>query len=167
MKTLIVLSSPAGAGKSTWAEHYQKTHPNVAIISSDDTKDELLAENEEYRAMDYKTLYPHVWKRVEEKISAHAFEGATTIMDATSIFNDRRLHYVKTHPEYDHFVLVLFLKSVETILAQNQKRRPERVVPEDAIRNMIRKMEMPDERIFETFDEIIEITESGEKHLKI
>ena len=41
MKTFILLSAVPGAGKSTWALQYKKTHPHVFIVSSDDIRKEL------------------------------------------------------------------------------------------------------------------------------
>ena len=41
MKNLILMAGIPGSGKSTWCKEYQKTHKNVFIIDTDETRKQI------------------------------------------------------------------------------------------------------------------------------
>ena len=41
MHTLILMAGIPGSGKSTWCKKYQKEHPNVFIVDTDETRKKI------------------------------------------------------------------------------------------------------------------------------
>lgn len=152
MKTLIVLSSVAGAGKSTWAEQYRKTHHHVQIVSSDEIRKELTGK---YSDM---TRDEEVWKiyfaRISELCESH--HEITVIADSTNLLNKYRLLY-KQFTNFDKKVLVVIRKDLPVILRQNLERSEGKQIPEDAVKWMYKHFEEPSNEVLEIFDEYIQV----------
>ena len=89
MKTLIVLSAVAGAGKSTWAEQYRKTHHHVHVVSSDEIRKELTGK---YSDLSHDK---EMWRIYFDRIREYAAkdQDVTVIADSTNILNKYRLLY--------------------------------------------------------------------------
>lgn len=151
MKELIVLSAIAGAGKSTWAEQYRKTHKHVLIVSSDEIRKELTGE---YTNM---SRDPEVWDIFFKRIEKYRdmYEDVTVITDSTSIYNRHRIQFVNIEG-FDKRTLVILRKDLDVILKQNKEREEGKIVPEYAIKHMWDNWEEPSQEVLDGFDEYIE-----------
>lgn len=152
MKTLIVLSSVAGAGKSTWAEQYRKTHHHVHIVSSDELRKEITGK---YSDMSQdKLVWETYFKRINELCASH--HEVTVIADSTNILNKWRLQY-KDVPGFDKKVLVVIRKDLPVILKQNLERSEAKQIPEEAIKWMYEHFEEPSQEVLDIYDEYIQV----------
>ena len=151
MKTFILLSAPAGSGKSTWAEQYRLTHDNVYIVSSDALRKELggAYQNFEHEA--------EAWQRFYSDIEKHrdAHEDVTVIADSTNIINKFRITYGKNLTGFDKKILVVIKKNKEETLKTNRLRNENKIVPDYAIEKMFENWEEPNEECLSYYDEYI------------
>ena len=151
MKTFILLSAPAGSGKSTWAEQYRLTHKNVFIVSSDALRKELggAYQNFEHEA--------EVWQRFYLDIEKYRdlCDDCTVIADSTNILNKFRITYGKNLTGFDKKILVVIKKNLDENLKANKLRSSDRIVPEYAIERMHNLWEEPDEECLSYYDEYI------------
>lgn len=152
MKTLIVLSSVAGAGKSTWAEQYRKTHHHIHIVSSDEIRKEITGR---YSDLSHdKEMWDIYFSRIKELCEKH--HEITVIADSTNILNKYRLLY-KDIDGFDKKVLVVIRKDLPVILRQNLERNEAKQIPESAVKWMYENFEEPSEEVLEVFDEYIQV----------
>lgn len=148
MKTLIVLSAVAGAGKSTWAEQYRKTHSHVYVVSSDEIRKELTGKYSDL------THDQEMWKIYFERINEYRdkHNDVVVIADSTNILNKYRLRF-KDIVGFDKKVLVVIRKDLPVILRQNLARNEAKIIPEDAVKWMYENFEEPSEEVLNIFDE--------------
>lgn len=153
MKTLIVMSSVPGAGKSTWCKRYQKLNKNCYIISSDGIRFELTG------CLNDFSKQKEVWETFERRIHEYAnlHDDVTVILDALCDLNRLRIGYAKDATEYDKKVLVVIHKDFETVKKYNRERNKEQWVPEDALLQLYNKFEPLSEEARACYDEVIEI----------
>ena len=153
MKTLIVMSSVPGAGKSTWTRRYVNSHDNCYVISSDAIRYELTGSYQDFSKQDL------VWKTFEDRIHEYATksEDVTVILDALCDLNSLRIKYAKESPEYDKKILVVIHKDFETISKYNKQRKEESWVPDHILEMLYKKFEQPNEEAKSYYDEVIEI----------
>lgn len=153
MKKIIVLSAAPGSGKSTWAKKYQNSHPNTYIISSDDIRFELTGQYQDFSKQNL------VWQTFEDRIKEYAKtnEDITVILDAVIDLNPLRKKYYDLAKDYDRKVLVVIKKPLEDILIYNKKRKVEKWVPNEIVKALYDKFEMPSEEIIDLYDEYMYI----------
>lgn len=153
MKTFILLSAIAGAGKSTWAENYKKTHKNVEIVSSDAIRFELTNQYQDFSKEE------EVWIRFSRYISEarDKYDDVTVIADSTNILNKWRIKYATETEGFDKKILILINKPLDVLLKQNKQRDPIKFVPEYAIEHMWEIYEEPTEEVKAMYDEVIEL----------
>lgn len=153
MKTLIVLSAIAGAGKSTWAEQYRKTHHHVYVVSSDEIRKELTG------AYSNLTKDEEMWRIFFSRISEYANKHSevTVIADSTCILNKYRLQF-KDIVGYDKKTLVVIRKELPVILKQNLDRNESKIIPESAVKWMWDHWEEPNDEVINAFDEYVQVT---------
>jgi tRNA uridine 5-carbamoylmethylation protein Kti12 len=153
MKTLIVMSSVPGAGKSTWCRRYKSLHENCHIISSDAIREELTGTLNDF------SKQKEVWETFEQRIHEYANLGddITVILDALCDLNTLRIKYANLATEYDKKVLVCIYKDLETIQKYNKERRQEQWVPDDVLIQLYNKYEPLTEEARNCYDEVIEI----------
>ncbi len=156
MRTFILLSAVAGAGKSTWAEMYQLTHKNVFIVSSDEIRKEVTGEYQNFTKED------EVWNRYYEYINMYAANNkdVTVIADSTNLKNEYRKRFLRLVKGFDRKVLVVLKKPLEVILKQNIQRDKNKIVPEDVVISMYKSFEEPSDEIIDWFDEYIVVYKS-------
>ena len=154
MKTLIMLSAVPAAGKTTWAEMYQKEHDNVYIISSDEIRLEIT--NGNYQDHSHQK---EVWEEFERRIHEYAQKGddVTVILDALNDVNMVRYKYLSTTPEYDYKILVLFPTPLEKSIKYNDERIWPNKVPEDILIALNKKFEEPSMEVLDLVNEVITV----------
>lgn len=153
MKTLIVLSSTPGSGKSTWAKRYKNTHKNTYIISSDEIRYELTGQYQDF------SKQKEVWELFEKRIHEYAniSDDVTVILDALTDLNILRINYAKNSPEYDVHKLVVFHKEFEETKKYNKQRNNVLWVPDHILEELFKKFEPISDETKKYYDEIIEI----------
>lgn len=129
---VIVLIGVPGSGKSTWA-----AKQNATVISSDELRGVLNGDvkNQDLHAKVFATMRYLLRTRLEL--------GATpTIIDATNIRRKDRKAWLQIANKFGASVdAVLFDLPIEVALERNRKR--DRVVPEDVIRSMAKRLQLP------------------------
>lgn len=156
MRTFILLSAIPGSGKSTWADKYQREHPNTHIVASDDVRTKVSGaaqcfDNEQ-----------KVWKTFLQDINAFAEkeEDVTVIGDATNLTNHFRRYYREATPNFDHHILVVFDIPIEICERQNKMRQPGRIVPDYAMKKLEAEFEKLDEETLAVYDEVYVIDQT-------
>ena len=153
MKTLIMLTAFPASGKTTWAKNYQKEHENVYILNSDEIRLELTHGNYHDRSKQAE-----VWETFEKRIhEIGKIDNVTLILDALNDVNEVRLKYLKTTPEFDHKILVVFPSTLERSRKFNSQRPEEVRVPDHIIDMLFNKFEQPSEEVLSLVDEVIEV----------
>lgn len=154
MKTLIMLSAYPASGKTTWALKYQEEHPNTFIVNSDAIRLELTNGNYHDRSKQNE-----VWALFEKRIHEYALmdDDVTVILDAVNDTNEVRLKYLKSTPEFDKKILVMFPSTLERSQYFNSLRPAEVRVPENIIVYMFNKFEKPSEEVLKYLDELVEV----------
>lgn len=135
--TLIMLTGPAGCGKSTLAYSIQaKTGGHV--FSSDAIRAELFGDESIQRAPQ------RVFALLHERVMACLALGGIAIYDATNLQAKYRKQYIDevraVYPNCN-FICVGMTTDLEACLAQNAGRK--RQVPEDVIRAQYQKYQYP------------------------
>ena len=149
-----MLSAVPAAGKTTWAEMYQKEHDNVYIISSDEIRLEIT--NGNYQDHSHQK---EVWEEFERRIHEYAKKGddVTVILDALNDVNMVRYKYLSTTPEYDYKILVLFPTPLEKSIKYNDERIWPNKVPEDILIALNKKFEEPSMEVLDLVNEVITV----------
>lgn len=149
-----MLSAVPAAGKTTWAKKYQQEHDNVYIINSDDVRLEIT--NGDYQD---HSRQKEVWELFEKRIHEYANinDDVTVILDALNDVNVVREKYLKTTPEYDKKILVLFPTSLEKAYKYNSERVWPNKVPDDILVGLVNKFEEPSKEVLSLVDEVITV----------
>ena len=149
-----MLSAIPASGKSTWAREYKLAHPDTYIVSSDEIRMEVC--NGKYND---HSRQKEVWGLFDKRIHEYAkkSENATVILDALNDVNPVRLQYLKTTPEFDKKILVLFPNDLHRALHFNGLRPEEVRVPEDILEILVNKFEKPNQEVLDLVDDVIEI----------
>jgi len=146
---LIIMSGPAGSGKSTWALNYKMTNLNVEILSTDDLRQKY-----------FNTPYPDrksenfIRKTIVSKaIELSSQPNITVIIDSAVVKNKSIMKWWrKLSPYFDRSELIIIDTSLENCLKQNQMR--DRHVPEDVIKEMYSYKEPLNDELMDSFDYI-------------
>lgn len=148
-----MLSAFPASGKTTWAKNYQKEHNNVYIINSDDIRLELTGGNYHDRSKQAE-----VWETFDRRIhEIGKIDNVTLILDALNDTNEVRLKYLKSSPEFDYKVLVVFPSTLERSKEFNSRRPEECRVPDNIIEMLFNKFEQPSEEVLSLVDEYYEV----------
>lgn len=152
MKTLVVLSAVAGAGKSTWAEQYRQMHHHVYVVSSDEIRKELTGK---YSDLSHdEEMWRIYFSRIEEYRDKSS--NVVVIADSTNILNKYRMLY-KDIVGFDKKVLVIIRKDLPVILKQNLARNESKIIPEEAVKWMYENFEEPTPEVLSIFDEYVQV----------
>jgi predicted kinase len=134
---IVVLVGIPGSGKSTWVQ--SKLARGVSGVLSSDAVRELLAddpENQEIHGRVFRVMRSLLKHRLELK-------RPVTYIDATNLTPKERRPYVKLAAVFDcEIEAVVFDVPVEECIRRNRERK--RMVPEDVIRMMARKLVRPE-----------------------
>lgn len=148
-----MLSAFPASGKTTWAKKYQEEHDNTYILNSDEIRLELT--HGDYHD---RSKQKEVWELFEKRIHEYGkIDNVTVILDALNDVNEVRLKYLKTTPEFDKKILVMFPSTLERSREFNAKRPEECRVPDHIIDMLFEKFEEPNEEVLSLIDELVEV----------
>ncbi len=158
MKKLILVSGPAGIGKSTWSKKYAETHPEekVVVVAADDVRKDMYGGYDKFPP-DGKMV--HVYKEMVSRVHALAKENESisVILDTTMLYDERRIFFVDELKEFDFYSLTLLkLHDYKTCLARNKQRRKDKWVPENVILDMAAHYYDPSPECAKRFNEVKE-----------
>lgn len=153
MRKLILLTAIPGAGKSTWANDYKKSHPNTFIVSSDELRKEFGG------SYQYFEEEERVWKEFLDRTNKYAseLEDCTVILDSTCLTNKFRKYYALNTSNFDKKVLIYLNCSLEKAIKRNYQRAQERFVPENVMESLYKTLEVPSNEVIKLFDSYLEI----------
>lgn len=134
----------AGSGKSYHAAQLAK-ESNAIIVSSDAIRGELFGDEND------QNHNAQVFEEVHRRVLAALREGRNVIYDATNLSAKRRKAFLTQVPAGVFKSAYLIATDYDLILKQNASR--ERKVPEDVIRSMYLRLQMP--RKSEGWDRIV------------
>ena len=129
---VIMMAGLPGTGKDTWIA---KNHPDLPVVSLDDIREKY----------DISPIGPQgeVISIALEKAREYLRKKQPFIWNATSAVYDLRSKISYMFEEYGASVKTVFLETAwDVCLARNNSR--DRVVPEDAIRKMLGRFEVPE-----------------------
>ena len=140
LKRLCLLSGAPGSGKSTWAREYVKNNPEVAYISRDEIRMEMLNDGDRYFDKE-KAVFREYARRAKEALQ----DGAkTVILDATHInFPSVRKILVALNWVED-FTIIRFHIPLNILLERNAGRTGRACVPEEGVRRMYNSTDDPE-----------------------
>ena len=139
MRTLLVLRGAPGCGKSTWVEKngllpYTLCPDTLRIMCS---SRELNADGHFSIARNNATE-KQTWKIIMDLLEYRMSRGELTVLDATASKTKDIQQYKELAEQYRYRTYVVDFTDVplETCLAQNKQRHPDKWVPEESIRNI-------------------------------
>ncbi|MBR1581823.1 MAG: AAA family ATPase [Bacilli bacterium] len=151
MRVCYILTSVPGSGKSTWSLNFKATHLNTFIISSDEIRKELGGSYQYFKEED------RVWKIFFARANKYTklYRDVNVILDSTCINDYYRELYMKKCTGFDKFVLVFFDIPFAECRKRNKQRSKEKIVPEKAFDQMLKKFKAPSEELIALFDDYI------------
>ena len=140
MTNFYMLVGLPGSGKSNIARKMKEENPKIQILSSDELRKELWG-NENTQG-DNSVLFKELHNRIKFCLE----NGVDCIYDATNISSKRRMAFLNELKRFKDInkVCIFVLTSIEKCLKNNKSR--ERKVPEEVIRNMYLRFDVPQYR---------------------
>lgn len=137
---IIVLAGLPGSGKSTFVEHRD------GVLSSDEIR-RLLADDP-----NDQTIHSHVFAVLRALLKQRIeLRRPVTYIDATNLTRHDRQAYLKIARQHGCAIEALFF-DVPLAVCQRRNRKRDRVVPEDVIEKMARRLQPP--TVEEGFDRV-------------
>jgi predicted kinase len=131
----LMLIGVAGAGKSTVAEELMEERNDIILLSSDAIREELYG-NESIQGNPTE-VFQIMFDRTKEALK----NGLHVIYDATNISRKKRRGLLQQLPKNIEKVACYVSTEYKTIVKQNNERN--RVVPQDVIDKMYKRMQVP------------------------
>ena len=144
MKNLYVLCGIPGCGKSTFIEKHMVSFGGTTnVVSRDEIRFSLVAENEEYFSKETQ-----VFEKFIEKIKDSLENYDNTIVDATHINKSSRsklLNALNSSLKNDDILVnaIVLKVDLKTALDRNEGRTGRAYVPRGAIRRMFNQFTVP------------------------
>lgn len=120
---IIMTIGIPGCGKTTWAKEYQKTYPNIYIISSDEIRKEVTGTYVCDPAQS-SMIHERAWERAQEVLKEH-----DVLIDSTNTSVDEWLRYKKLQP----YIFIAKVFEVPPEEANKRQMFRERQVPMDVL----------------------------------
>lgn len=154
MSKIVMMCGIPGSGKSTFC---QKHLSDYAYISRDQIRFSLLTNEDDYFSKEKEVI-----KQFIEKINSYIQQDCNFIIDATHLTKVSRrkiLSQLKKSPQHPaNKIWCVYMKTdLNLALKRNSHRKGRERVPDDAIKNMYEKLEIPE--LNEGFEKIITIEE--------
>lgn len=132
MAKMIMLIGLPGSGKSTYATRYKSKNSDVAIISSEIVRKELLRDKNKH--LDGTEVHKIMRDRTIDFLNS----DIDVIYDATNINRKRRISFLNSLPEGTIKIGVIFATPFELCKEQNAEK-----VPFEVMNNMYKNFHMP------------------------
>lgn len=153
MKTLIMTCGVPGSGKSSWNKEYASSHPHTYIVDTDEVRFSVMGDYQTF-PKDRHILYDKMIE-IGNQLLLTKESDCTVIEDSTFTDNYRRKYYMERLQGYDKSILILFrMHDYSNCFERNRKRKKEKWVPEEVIREFIRTYEEPTPEVRALFSEI-------------
>ena len=154
MHTLILMAGIPGSGKSTWCKQYQKEHPNVFIVDTDETRKKITGSYLVFPPH-METIYDEMIKETNEIFEQYKDKECTVIEDSIFLEDYRRTYYMERVKGYDKAILFMIkMHDYSLCYRQNKMRVKEKWVPDEVMDNMIKIYVDPSPKVAAYFDEI-------------
>lgn len=147
MTNFYMLVGLPGSGKSNIAKKMKEENPKIQIFSSDELRKELWGNK------NTQGNNSVLFKELHNRIKFCLENGVDCIYDATNISSKRRIAFLNELKKFNDLnkTCIFVLTSIEKCFKNNKNR--ERKIPEEVIRNMYLRFEIPQYR--EGWDNII------------
>lgn len=133
MAKVYMLIGLPGCGKSTWTKDRSEK-----VFSSDEYRDRMFGG----RPQD-KQSHQKVFDQLHKDLAATLSEGVDCIYDATNLNRKRRKHFISQVARGHEVEAVLFNIPLNIVHEQNEQRKGDRRVPEEAIDRMLKGFHIP------------------------
>ena len=158
-KTLFLMVGCPASGKSTFIKKQIYLMTNAKVISRDEIRFSLVAEDEPYFSREDEVFDCFI-NEIREAIKTYDY----VFVDATHLNKNSRFKTLKrlylNHNEVA-VVPIVFTTPLETCLLRNEYREGRRRVPEDAIKRMYNSFTWPDTDNY-NYSSIWVVNEDGE-----
>ncbi|MBP5216994.1 MAG: ATP-binding protein [Bacilli bacterium] len=159
MKKLVLICGPAGIGKSTFCKKYMAAHPDETcfVVAADEVRKDMCGDYDKFPPNHNMML---VYNRMVElmKQAAEENEHLTMLVDTTMLFDERRMFFVNSLPEYEWKELILLkLHDYEIAVQRNGRRIGSKKVPEDVVRDMCKHYDDPSPETLSHFQKFEEV----------
>lgn len=156
-KRVYLMSGLPGSGKSTFIHKYRQL--TDAVISRDAVRFSIVKEDEEYFAKEdyvFKVFIKEINKALEDENVERVFIDATHLNPKARY----RVIHKLNRENIDEINVIYFNIPIDECIRRNNLRIGRAVVPETAIRNMMKSYLYPTK--LEGFNHIYEANEEGE-----
>jgi predicted kinase len=142
-RLLIVPIGPSGAGKSTLFNQLKQQHPDLVPYSFDSLRHEWYDPNDYSKAWKASTEDKSFFPRVKENFADLIRAGKSVYVDNTNLSPKARKFFVEKAKEAGYRTIAyVFDVDVDTLL-QRQRTRPDKQVPDEAVRQHVAAMKPP------------------------
>lgn len=136
-RSLIVLCGPAGVGKSTFAGDVARRNglAATAVVSSDACRLMLCDETDSLTDAQGATLQPNTFRLFLTVVDMRMSIGRPALADGVNLHRELRTELIGLARTHDYrSTLVVFDRSLDMCLTQNEQRAAARRIPERQIR---------------------------------
>lgn len=129
MKNLILMAGIPGSGKSTWCAEYKKTHKNVFIIDTDETRKQITGSYLIFPDR-MEVIYDEMIRQSNEIFAK--YDDCTVIEDSIFLEDYRRKYYMDRLKWYDHSTLFMIkMHDYSICYKRNKMRIKDKWVPDE------------------------------------
>ena len=158
MSIMICLAGLPGVGKTTWAEHFLKDHPDFVCFSPDAYYERI---NGDDRIRD-NTF--EIWISMFRDIHTAEMCGRNVLIDSDNLTYAQRNQWIEWFPGFDKHILMFIEEDFYTCLDRVSKRR--RTIPVEVMREKFLKWENPLENSDPIdWDSVCQIKKEGESYV--
>lgn len=142
-RLLIVPIGPSGAGKSTLFKKLKQENPDLVPFSFDALRHEWYDPNDYQKAWQAANEDKTFFNRAQSNFMDLIKQGKSVYVDNTNLSPKSRRFFVESAKKAGYrTVAYVFNVDVDTLL-QRQQTRPDKTVPEHAVRQHVAAMKSP------------------------